>query len=200
MKNVMFVLLLSICGSGYCFAQAKDYKGKDLPDADFSGKILNGADFTDADLRNAKFSNASLKNAKFTDAILMATLRGALFEKADMTGADMSGTKTSNYSFYDTNLSKSKWKKAALGGSTRCDFREADLRDCKFKASSFWSCDFRGADLRGANLIGATFEKGRENQWKGAIYDEDTAFPRGFDPEAEGMILRKPEEKKNDKK
>jgi uncharacterized protein YjbI with pentapeptide repeats len=37
------------------------------------------------------------------------------------------------------------------------------------------------ADLLGANLTGADL--------RGARYDKDTIFPKGFDPEAAGMVL-----------
>ena len=54
------------------------------------------------------------------------------------------------------------------------------------------------AGLRGAGLVGSQGES--INFWKGTIYDEDTAFPNGFDPKAEGLILHKADEKKkNDK-
>ena len=68
---------------------------------------------------------------------------------------------------------------------------------------NFSRCDFRGADVRGAHLRGAGLvgSQGESiNFWKGALYDEDTAFPDGFDPQAEGLILRKLEKKEDKKK
>ena len=69
------------------------------------------------------------------------------------------------------NLAQASLVAADLRGAnlTRANLTEADLRD---------SCLIE-ADLRSANLTGANLE--------GAIYDEDTEFPAGFDPEAAEM-------------
>ena len=41
--------------------------------------------------------------------------------------------------------------------------------------------DLNGVSLRGANLSGASRSK--------ATYDKETKFPRGFDPEKNGVVL-----------
>ena len=45
--------------------------------------------------------------------------------------------------------------------------------------------DLRGANLRGANLYGANLDGADLGQ---AVADEDTRWPKGFDPVAAGLV------------
>lgn len=52
------------------------------------------------------------------------------------------------------------------------------------------SCDFSKADVRGADFRRMSSASADTSpQFRGAIYDEDTAWPDGFDPKAAGAIL-----------
>ena len=44
-----------------------------------------------------------------------------------------------------------------------------------------------GAHLEGADLWGSHFDS--NTCWRGAIYDEGTRWPGGFDPEVEGCLM-----------
>jgi hypothetical protein len=79
---------------------------------------------------------------------------------------------------------------------TRADLRAADLQGVRlFHAILHYAClseaDLTGADLRSALLEGADFSNARltDAQLDGAIYDEDTRWPQGFDPQQHGASL-----------
>ena len=101
--------------------------------------------------------------------------------------------------FNDADLSKANLEGVSLTLNTGTKFRGANLKKSKI-SGIFGNCDFSAADLSGANLRGSTFS--HNNVWKGALYDEDTSFPEGFNPAANGLVLAKPEPKKeaDDKK
>jgi len=171
-------------------AVPKDFHDQNLPDKDFSNGTLNGADFTDAVLRNAKFDHASLKRAIFKGA----DIQGAWLTGADITDADFTDAKGSalcSHSHFD----RAKMQRVDLKCND-CTFKGADLREAKI-SGYIYNCDFSGADLRGTNMRAmAVPPKGQaENRWKGALYDDDTAWPDGFDPVAEGAILSKDKDK-----
>ena len=139
-----------------------------------------------------------MKKANFKDAII----KTADFSRADLTGADMRGT-VLHWAFGGdgTNFNDSNWEGSTLGSTRKSTFRGTNLRKA-ILLGSYIDNDFTGADLRGANLLAAKIipNPNAGNVWKKAKYDEDTAFPKGFDPKEEGMILTKPDEKKDDKK
>jgi len=47
--------------------------------------------------------------------------------------------------------------------------------------------DLEGAHLEGVSLLGATLD---EHYAGSPIYDKDTRFPEGYDPEAAGFKLK----------
>lgn len=174
-------------------AAPKDFHDQNLAGKSFDNASLNGADFSDATLKEARFDNASLKRANFKDADLQGTwLTGADLTDADLT--DAKGQPLCSRSHFD----HAKLQRIHLTADNST-FKGADLREA-IVAGYIWNCDFTGADLRGANLRGMTVPpKGQApNRWKGALYDDDTAWPEGFDPVAEGAVLSKGESK-NDK-
>lgn len=166
-------------------AEPKDFHDQDLKGQIFNGQILNSANFADAILKEAKFDGCSLKHAVFKGA----DLTGTWLTGADLTEADLSnavGTPLCLGSHFD---------RANLEGlnlsPNRSTFKGTDLKGAKI-SGYIWECDFRGADLRGANLRAMTQPTGNsENRWKGALYDDDTAWPDGFDPAAAGAVLSK---------
>jgi uncharacterized protein YjbI with pentapeptide repeats len=171
----------------------KDYHDQDLKKKDFSNASLNGANFSDAILVEANFDKASMKKANFKGA----DIKWATFHHADLTEADLRET-TGLAHFSDANLSKSNMEGLTFQLAFACKYRGANLKQCKISGQGDQNMDGSGADLRGANLRAVTTLA--LARWKGAIYDEDTAFPDGFDPAAAGMVLTKPEPKKDAKK
>ena len=171
-------------------AVAEAPKGKDYHDQDLSGKsfasgVLNGADFSDATLKTVVFSDASLKRASFKGA----NVAGANFGGADLTGADMRGT-VGAARYWDTNLTDTNFEGVTFGPHFRCKCRGANFK--KSVISGYISGgDFNKVNFSGANLRKASGLQQPDNSFKGAVYDDDTAFPEDFDPKAAGMVLAK---------
>ncbi len=75
----------------------------------------------------------------------------------------------------------------------------ADLKGADLAGADLAWADLEGADLTGANLAGADL-KGANLGWadltgadlKGAEADQFTHWPKGFDPEAAGVIRAYP--------
>jgi hypothetical protein len=187
-SRVSLLTLLLIASSA--FAAPKDFHDQDLKEKIFSGGTLNGADFSDAILKNAKFEGASLKRANFKGA----DLTGVWLTEADLTEADLTDVKGIPLCIH-SHFDHAKMQRFDLK-TNDCTFKGADLREAKISGYTY-NCDFSGADLRGANLRAmAVPPKGQsENRWKGALYDDDTAWPDGFDPVAEGAVLSKAKDK-----
>ena len=93
-------------------------------------------------------------------------LRGANLdaglEEADLRGANLRGA----------NLQVAYLRGANLLG--------ANLLDAYLRFASLEGADLRGANLRGANLEWAGL--------RGAVYNDDTLFPEGFNPQQRGML------------
>lgn len=89
-----------------------------------------------------------------------AELSGARLPFADLQGADLSGARL---------------RYANLRGA---DLRDALLRGADLTVAYLGHADLTGADLRAANLDGAVF--------MGAVYDDRTLWPGGFDAGACG--------------
>ena len=82
-----------------------------------------------------------------------------------------SGFKMTSGSFKNTDMSEAKFVKSNLIGVS---FKNARLTKTDF--TEVW---LRGVDFTGTNLEDAILT--------GALYDEKTIFPEGFDPKAHGM-------------
>ena len=61
------------------------------------------------------------------------------------------------------------------------DLSRADLREANMNDALLWNADLTGTDLSGANLWKANLS--------GAVYDANTQWPEGFNPEAAGAAL-----------
>ena len=93
-----------------------------------------------------------------------ANLTGANLTGADLTGADLTGANLTGADLRDADLRGSNLRDADLTG--------ADLRDADLTRSNLRSADLRGADLRGA------------------VANDATVWPDGFDPTAAGVTVR----------
>lgn len=162
-------------------------EGRDLMFA-----VLRYVDMSDADFYWGSFQNSILEGA-FMDR---SDLRGAIFNEADMRGVslrhanlglDNIGGRTQ---LHDVDLSGADLRNASITGAdfTGAKLIGADLRGVTASGSApDRPTSFRGADLTDAKLGGADL--------KTAVYDGETRFPRGFKPEAAGMVAaakRKP--------
>lgn len=113
-----------------------------------------------------------------------ANLEGLAAPLAQMQGLDLSGAKLYWASLGDADLSFANLSNADLRGAQLC---RATCRGTNFSGANLGldniggRTNLSGADLSTANLTGATFT--------GALYDDFTRFPAGFDPRGAGMVL-----------
>jgi uncharacterized protein YjbI with pentapeptide repeats len=191
--KIITVSLFSCAFVAIAAAQQKDFHDKDLSGKSFNAASLNNADFSDAVLQHCDFYGASLKKANFNGA----DLKNCGLAKADLTGADLRGI--SQIGFIDgTILNEANLEGVdmqACGSIYGCKFRKANLRNTKgWKLVG--ACDFSGADLRGANFRAMVPDS--TARFSKAIYDEETTWPDGFDPQSVGAVLAKADAAKDE--
>ena len=149
------------------------YCGRDLPEdvklkskwtrgkvdaAIASGADLRGANLTGVDLQSANLSSANLREADLSEVDL---------RKANLTGANLSAANLSAANLSSTDLSDA-------------NLSEADLRNANLRNANLREADLTKANLDSANLSWADL--------RGARYDADTTWPKGFDPVAAGAV------------
>lgn len=180
-------------------------KGRDLGSVDLNSTDLSGADLRSANLREADLSNANLSGTDLTAADLFSSnLRGTTIDdttkiegrwrlvweivnqggkgrylgSAELSGADLQWADLSWANLNSADLSLANLSEANL---SHADLRMADLREANLSVANLDEADLRGADLRETNL--------RYTFLYSAKYDQNTKWPEGFDPAAQGAIL-----------
>lgn len=113
---------------------------------------LEGIDLNEKNLRGADLNGHNLKGANLT--------------KASMRGADLSGCNLENANLQGAGLLL------------------ADLRDTNLHNANLTGANLEGAALKYANLCGANFSDARlfGAALSGSLYDEQTQWPKGFNP------------------
>lgn len=106
------------------------------------------------------------------------TLAGRSVAGSRLSGVSLWGADLRSTDLTDTDL-RHAWLTAANAAGTR--FSGADLRAADLSGADFREADFRGADLREAQMWGADLN--------GVLYDRQTCWPNGFNPNARGCIL-----------
>ncbi len=93
-----------------------------------------------------------------------------------------------------------RWANLAATDLSRSDLRQADLRSAVLSGAVTQRFPFR-LDLRGANLSGADLRQVVSDRplsfsgpfdGRGAVYNERSRFPEGYEPQREGLIRLEP--------
>ena len=158
---------------------------------------ISDADLTAADLSNANFSASNLSHsilrcAVFSNSNLIETnlnqadLRGSIFENsqlihAKLIGVNMSRADLSSANLLGAQLGGANLEQASLIGVV---LAEADISDANLFQANLSQANLENANLLGANLSGANLTN---TDLTGATYNEDTQFPKDFDPDMRGM-------------
>lgn len=183
-----------------------DLRGIALGGREMAGFFLARRNLADADLRKANLRGADLRGARFRGANMVgailddATLRGAdlrravlspndpgvaaSMRRADLEGADLRVSSVAGVDFTDAMLARADLRRVLTVAPPRTSFRGSYLIFADLAGA-----DLGAADLRGARLGGARFCSVRglkSARLEGAIYDELTQWPSGFDPAAHG--------------
>ena len=161
-----------IKGSVGGWNQWRDENPKIVPD-------LRGAFLSEANLNSVDFHDALLDNINLKEAVLdWANLEGASLRNADLKEATFNGAKMMRADFSGANM-----KEVTLSGQL---LRNTIFSGTNLKEADLSAADLREADLRGADLSEADLAKAKLT---GAIIDEYTLLPPGFNPEAHGMVI-----------
>lgn len=132
---------------------------------DLSGATLPQASFEEACLQGWCFTGAELANANFMAADLRsADLSAANLRAAELTRADLRGA----------NL-------------VSANLEGANLRFCSLDGAQLQGCNLRWSQICGASLVGANLHGA---DLRGAVADDTTRWPEGFDHRAAGVWLR----------
>ncbi|MFM6611010.1 MAG: pentapeptide repeat-containing protein [Dolichospermum sp.] len=167
---------------------------EELMDRNLSGVDLTGAWLEKANLNKVNLSNAKLHEVSFSnemdkigtfDRILATRLKAANLteanlENANLKRADLRDAKLIRANLRGVDLTEADLRKARLTGA---NLSGADLRGCRIRGSNFADVDFRNTNLTGTKtkLTGVS-------TLRGAIYNDETKFPEGFNPKFSQMI------------
>ena len=163
---------------------------------DLTGAVLTEANLNSADLHNAILNNIDLKEAVLDWANLegaslrYAMLKEASFNGTKLEGADMTGANLKEVSLSGLNLQNTILKNADL---KEADLSMTDFRNSDLSYANMGEADLRKADLRDANIKGTNISEAKLSgvNFEGAIADEYTQFPEGFNPTAKGIKMQK---------
>ena len=156
-----------------------NFLGVRLPRQDLRGIDLSQSNLNEADLRKANLTGASLSGAKLNHS----DLRNANLRWSGLSGAELVGA----------NLKGANLEGADLIGILTRPIIPEDLQTVASKSAT---CTLRGANLQHANLSGADLRGAdlRDADLSRALYSDQTTWPEGFQPQAEGAVLRPSEQ------
>jgi hypothetical protein len=133
------------------------------------------------EIRNRK--SGRLLYTVHADTLEDVDLRGAYLYRADLRGANLRGARLSGADLREANLAG-----ADLTGAEIRDVMlyEADLRGARLRGADLRRADFRRTRLADADLTGVLLTN--------AKYRQSMRWPTGFDPQAAGAWIKKPEQ------
>jgi uncharacterized protein YjbI with pentapeptide repeats len=159
----------------------------DLSFSDLSHANLDAVDLSSASLADAELDSASLIEANLTEA----SARNASLKRAELHHTNLEGAYLARCDLSDAMLTSSNFRYAYL---FRANLAQAYLPDAELQSANLSCANLQDADLVGANFECATLahanlqgaDLGRANLenvvMDGAVYDDKTAWPAGFDP------------------
>jgi len=180
---------------------------------DLSGVALSGRDLSQFLLHGKRLTKAVMEHTNFQAADLSCgQMDGAKLDGANLKGANLTGARFRHAQVWDTDLRNSdlynaNFQYADLSSArfdddshlSYTDFRKAILDGATFAGAYVGGIDeddFEGpADLRGASLVGADFSHADLSGalLKGALADQSTKWPSGFNPAKAGVISTSPD-------
>jgi uncharacterized protein YjbI with pentapeptide repeats len=185
--------------SGFYLVGA-NFQGANLRSADLQGANLEGATCVRARLERANLESANLERALLMRAELQhATLNGAMLVAANLEGANLKEAHLLGSRLQGAYCRGANLEQAGLMGA---NLKGADLQRVLLMRANLWRANLSGANLQGAMLMGASLQgallAGTNLQrallmgtdLHGALYDAETQWPAGFDPEALGALRR----------
>jgi hypothetical protein len=166
--------------------------GANLSAANLSGGALSTANFSGADLRDTSLGGAWLNLTSLIGSNLsQAYLAGSTLLGADMTGANLSGAKLNGAILVGANLSGVDLRGADLTGAVVTlplppgageDFSYENLTGDELRQALAQTDIFKAAyDPLVLDLIESQLKPLlKDAQFQGALYDDSTIWPLGF--------------------
>ncbi|WP_017324237.1 pentapeptide repeat-containing protein [Synechococcus sp. PCC 7336] len=178
--------------SRYFFADLDD--NLNVPNQSRARQIAQRGDFIIEPLSNINLRNSNLRRADLEGIVLHhPDLMGANLEQANLQGTSLAAADLRQANLVRADFTEANLPNANLAGANgnRADFRQAvlrgaNLRGARFERAKLRNADLGRADLRGANLRGADLQFAR---LEGAVYDNNTVFSAGFNPQRHNMSL-----------
>jgi len=143
--------------------------------------------------KQANLDNINLSNKILTELDLrQAVINYSVFEKVSLTGSDLSKSSLISANFKKSLINNTVFNRANLTNAKLSSSRITDVSffgACLYKAS-FCEATVNNVDFSFANLSAAYLARVdlSNSMFEGAVYNSDTAFPKGFDPVKQGMI------------
>lgn len=144
-----------------------------------TGELLTEVEDNARDFSEMRLAGANFTEVHFTNGFVC-------FDDADISRADLSGIDLYWARFFRARCIGTNFTRASLQGAVLdlADLTEADLTEADLSYDNLQgSTSLLGTCLRDAILT--------ETKFEGALYDDETIFPKGFDPQAVGMIKAK---------
>lgn len=196
-----------------------DFSGVDLSGADLSGALLDRVSFRDANLKNVTLHGAVVTQAtQWPSGFDLAAAKvvhrvpqphpafgacgpdrrrstlGGTVPVPNFNGATLDGINWNTTWLEGGKLAGASLRRARLecANMTSADLRKANLEnaslgDATLDGAGLTGANLRNTDLRWTSLRGATLT---DTDLAGALYNDDTAWPQGFDPGARGAVHR----------
>lgn len=142
----------------------------DLVDKKKAIVSVSGMDFRGADLRRL-----NLKSTKLASINLI----GANLSNANLESAFLANANLSDASLINTNLISINLKDAQLN---KTNLAQANLSNAKLIKTNLKNANLIGSKLKSADLTGVKLD--------GAVYNNTTEWPEGFDPKSHGAVLK----------
>jgi uncharacterized protein YjbI with pentapeptide repeats len=184
-----------------------------LIEADLSHAKLSDANLNEADLYCAKLNGALAKQVCLQDANLRKVdLRNADLYQANLRFARLQNTDLREVNLFMADLTGARLRHADLRKAhlSFCSLKEARLPNARLEGANLTSANLTLANLQKCRLSGGSFSRARFTQAKmnfatlqntnlseaieletanlqGAMYDQNTHFPRGFKPKKHAL-------------
>lgn len=155
-----------------------------LEDAYLDEARLDHAHLERSNLRCTNFESAWLPHADLSRAIIERTK----MNQAHLENANLGSCYLERSDFDFAHLEKADFTFSYL---IYASFEYAHMEEAIFKKAHFVDADLEGAHLEKAHLEGAIIQSAdcQNASFTGAYYDEHTVFPKGFDPQQQGMVF-----------
>jgi len=135
--------------------------------------VLDGLDLHRAVLEGLNLTGTRLRKAN---------LRGALMFHANLVKADLTEAQCMTADFRFADLRNCKLNKSA---PIFANFSETNLQSASLAQADIFGAVFKGSNLKGTVMLCHRLE---EASLEGAIFDKNTVWPDGYEPEKHGAI------------